>query len=388
MSSMLPPAVRAFVAQASRIPGSFADVFRETRQVFGLRAQRARGVKISRRGELLIETNSQSLAYLAAFFLSQAPPIIGWLPVFVALQYPRQLLTSHFHTPEQVDAFLAAEYKERAEMSLELRDHILRRCGGTRALVPITPRRRKRRRSLASLAPTTPPSPLSRTLITPLPSSSYAPIHPSLFLAGGPLEQMSALSAKHSKLLSGATALHKGNVLMQRLVPAPLERRMLANLAAAIMRDDGCLRAEGLGDLTTRETQHALVRRGFNPWPAQAATQDIKNVNDVDDVRDAATAAAAADALAAAVAADGHVALSSWLMIYDSLTPIAIQGGQVPFYRGKAKPIATQGNQESVGGKGEHRIRPPCAFFHGNAFLGGFLRVQAPWICALKKPGF
>jgi len=128
MSSFLPPAARAFVAQASRIPTSFKDVFLETRQVLGLRAQRARGTKLSRREELLIETNTQSLSYLLAFFLAQVPPVIGWLPVFVALQYPRQLLTSHFHTPEQIDAFLAAEYQERTQLSLELRDYIVRRC--------------------------------------------------------------------------------------------------------------------------------------------------------------------------------------------------------------------------------------------------------------------
>jgi len=143
---------------------------------------------------------------------------------------------------------------------------------------------------------------------------------------------MSALSAQHSRLLAGATALHNGNSLMQRFVPAAVERRMLAAAAISIMRDDGCLQAEGLGDLTTRELQRALVRRGFNPWPtgpppptpAAAAAAAAAGT-----VHDAATATAAANALAAAIADEGRVALTSWLQIYDSVTPVAIQGGKV-----------------------------------------------------------
>jgi len=159
--------------------------------------------------------------------------------------------------------------------------------------------------------------------------SSYAPIHPRLFLAGGPLEQMSALSAQHSRLLAGATALHNGNSLMQRFVPAAVERRMLAAAAISIMRDDGCLQAEGLGDLTTREVQRALVRRGFNPWPTGPPPPTPAAAAAAGTVHDAATATATADALAAAIADEGRVALTSWLQIYDSVTPVAIQGGQV-----------------------------------------------------------
>ena len=166
-----------FSTQAQGIPGSFKDVFVETRNVLALRRKRSvPGVRLSRREELLIDTNSNSLSYLAAFFVAQAVPILGWFPLAIAWRFPRQLLTSHFHSVEQMNDFLKEEYKERTENSLELRDHIVRTC---------------------------------------------APIHPRLFLAGGPLESMSSLSSKHVKLLAGATSLHHGNIMNQVHPPLP-----------------------------------------------------------------------------------------------------------------------------------------------------------------------
>jgi hypothetical protein len=67
-----------------------------------------------------VKSTIKSFKKIGVLFVMQIPPIIGYLPVFVALGFPRQLLTKHFWDPEQVRKFAEMDHEERYKASSEL----------------------------------------------------------------------------------------------------------------------------------------------------------------------------------------------------------------------------------------------------------------------------
>ena len=121
-----------------------------------------------------------------------------------------------------------------------------------------------------------------------------------------------------------------------------LDKRMLESMATAIMKDDGFLRSEGLDkcDLTQREMQLALIRRGFNPLVVPKSqvfsdavtsgggggshsSSESTKVHSGDTVGMESTTTSSSTSTA--LINQGKIALTSWSQIYDTVTPVAIQ---------------------------------------------------------------
>ena len=210
-----------YLHQAKLIPTGFKNVFNETKDSVAFRRKRYAGAPLSRRQEMVLKNNSEALGKLSAFAISQLIPVVSWLPIIVALSYPRYLLTSHFWSDEQKKKFRESEYAERRQYALQLR-------------------------RLIGLGQ----SPLSH--------------HMSLFQTGGELSSLAILSSDHIKLLAGANATHESFVV-HRFMPTFLTRLAMEDDAAFILKDDILLRKEGLDGMSLEELKDALFKRGLNP---------------------------------------------------------------------------------------------------------------------------
>ena len=200
------------------LPGGFKNVFRETKDSLEPRKLRYEGKPLSRQQEILLKKNSAALQKLFLFSVVQTVPVLGWLPIIIALTYPRLLLTDHFWSEDQKIEFMQQEHAERKHFGLELRKHI---------------------------------------------GSLSHRIEPSIFHSVGIFSSLNKLSPEHTKLLANANAIH-GNDLSRLFTPSFLSRRMMNSTAAFIIKDDALLRAEGIENLSEAELQDALLQRGFN----------------------------------------------------------------------------------------------------------------------------
>lgn len=218
-----------YLKQAKQLPGGFRKLFNETRIGLALRSQRSRGGTLSRREEIMLLKNSKALRKLALFAFVQTIPVAGWLPIIIALTYPRELLTSHFWSEDEKDSFVMQEYSERCQYATEMGNQLDQRCQ--------------------------PPYPDQSTSFPNAYSSS------SIFL----------LPRTHLKMLAGANATH-GNIITHRFSPNMLTCYMMEQKAAFILRDDDFLRTGGLDDMTVDELQEALLLRGYNPTLSNAET--------------------------------------------------------------------------------------------------------------------
>eukprot|EP01031_Cornospumella_fuschlensis_P036960 gene36960-44838_t len=107
------------------IPKGIGRLYNDAKLMMSLRGQ----IKppLTRKQREHIRITSASLRKAGLFILLQAPPIIGYLPVFIALCYPRQLLTHQFWTPAEHQQYLEEEFAERkeaAEQFLESNTHV------------------------------------------------------------------------------------------------------------------------------------------------------------------------------------------------------------------------------------------------------------------------
>jgi hypothetical protein len=220
-----------YFRQAKQIPVGFKNVFNETKDSVAIRRKRYAGASLSRRQEMILKNNSEALGKLSFFAISQIIPFVSWVPVIVALSYPRYLLTSHFWNDEQKKKFRQSEYAERRQYALQLRNFI----------------------GLGQ-------SPLSDRM--------------PLFQTGGQLSSLALLSSDHIKLLAGANATHESFV--HRFMPTYLTRLAMEDDAAFILRDDILLRKEGVDDMSFEELEDALVKRGLNPILSDEATHVLE----------------------------------------------------------------------------------------------------------------
>ena len=209
---------------AKQLSAGFKKVYVETKDCFAIRKLRYRGKILSRREEIAVKKNSESLRRLFLIGILGDVPIIGWGLTIAALNYPRFFLTSHFWSSEQRIQFANEEHSERSQFSSELRRHI------------------------AAQSESSP--------------DSGSNIRSSSFLLNGKYSSLDNLSSEHIRLLAGANAIH-GNILTRRLAPTFITKRMMKNVAMSIMKDDIRLRAEGLDSLTDEELHEALQKRGF-----------------------------------------------------------------------------------------------------------------------------
>mmetsp|Transcript_13397 Transcript_13397/g.18356 ORF Transcript_13397/g.18356 Transcript_13397/m.18356 type:complete len:298 (-) Transcript_13397:148-1041(-) len=113
-----------FIAFARNVPKGFYKLFVESKDVFRLKLNYVSNNNKSLTREELekIRSNSESLRKVGIFFVLQSTPIIGMLPYFVAIKFPRQLLTHHFWSEDQKRSFLREEFKERRQHAKTLKE--------------------------------------------------------------------------------------------------------------------------------------------------------------------------------------------------------------------------------------------------------------------------
>ena len=208
-----------YLKQAIQLPGGFKKLFIETRDGLPLRRRRENGEILCRRDEIMLFKNSKALRKLALFAVVQTVPVAGWLPIIIALTYPRELLTSHFWSDDEKETFFLKEYSERCHCAIQMKNHLDKCC--------------------------------QPDLSTFIPSTQSFP-------------SLRFLPRTHLMLLAGANATH-GNCITHRFSPTFLTRYLMEQKAAFILKDDDFLRAGGLDDMTVDELQEALLLRGYNP---------------------------------------------------------------------------------------------------------------------------
>jgi LETM1-like protein len=104
---------------SKRIPVGLWSVGVANKQCIRLRLTKSAS-EWTRKETLLIRKTSKATKKLALFAIMQAPPIIGLPVIWLALQYPRHILTEHFWSPEQRREFMREEYLERQSGRREL----------------------------------------------------------------------------------------------------------------------------------------------------------------------------------------------------------------------------------------------------------------------------
>lgn len=113
-------------SQIKSIPGSSKKMYIETKQAY--RIKHVKGISPlrsildyrTRYEHELVRSNAESLIKFGTFFLIQLPPIVGYVVVVIAMQYPKYLLTHHFWTSEQLTKFREEEYLQRQVESTKL----------------------------------------------------------------------------------------------------------------------------------------------------------------------------------------------------------------------------------------------------------------------------
>ncbi len=116
--------LRALVERIKVIPYGFKRVYQEGKEVMQIlhNSDSKKRQHYTRRENELIRQHFASIRKLGLFFVVQLPPIIGYIPMFLALKYPRQILTYHFfdNNINLLQQFLREEFSDRNFYATEL----------------------------------------------------------------------------------------------------------------------------------------------------------------------------------------------------------------------------------------------------------------------------
>lgn len=220
--------VRQTWTNIKNFPAGLKKVFNETKEAFRI-GYKVDAKFLSRRDAEFVRSNYQSLKKLTVLLVAQAVPIIGYIPLVFAFQYPKQILTHHFWTDEQKDLFAQQDYSKRhlnAVLLLGI-DQVL------------------------------PEKSLSKGLSS-LPELS-----------------MGKLSTKEIDLLCGVNSVSESDFAL-KLWHNSILRRRLTRHAKDIVADDIRFVNEGvaLDKLTPLEVKLAASKRGVNPSLPSCALRD------------------------------------------------------------------------------------------------------------------
>eukprot|EP01039_Chlorochromonas_danica_P010273 gene10273-11369_t len=233
------------------VPRGVRQLFRDTIKTVKL-LQSTEVEDRTRDQEELIRTTLSSLKKVGGFIVLQAPPLIGLLPIAVAMAYPRQVLTHHFWTEEQKIEFLENEFDER-------------KLAAERYLQSLTS-------SSSSLTPSAVKGEQSHPVTV---EEWMEAILSSKKTQSSPSSSHSLGSADHPQidLLARSQALYSVDFAF-RILPKSYLARKIQKEAFAIIRDDIKLRKEGIFELDRAALETAVLRRGFSPL---ASTEELQH---------------------------------------------------------------------------------------------------------------
>ncbi|RYG93899.1 hypothetical protein EON65_58255, partial [archaeon] len=205
------------------IPKGIGRLYNDTKLLLDLKSQIKPQLKRKEREHIRI--TSAALKKAGLFVLLQAPPVIGLLPIFIALTFPRQLLTHHFWTVADHQKYLEEEFAERKDASEQFLLHY----------------------------PTAHTNPMSLpTTLTDWMTELRNPVNLTISLH------------EPYPSLSRCNYMFSIPILNCILPSFYLHQRLLAH-SEEIIKDDQDLHREQMQMESRMDLQLAAVRRGFNP---------------------------------------------------------------------------------------------------------------------------
>jgi hypothetical protein len=252
------------------ITAGFKHLYVESKEVW--RLSKLSPDMVTRRDRELIRTNKESVKKVAVFFVSQMPPVIGLLPIAVALTFPKHILSHHFWDDAQKEEFIQADRARQVQLSRQA-------IADFAPLLQMGPPSRRQASDMAS--------PSDRDLsdgVETWKSSEHdwTRLHTwtTMFQQHKVLPQIDNRRARR--------LIHAHNICDSRIAevvtPFFVQHGWLIDRAKDIVRDDALLLRDGLSDLTTRELQLAAFRRGFAPDASSSSSSSspIAMKNDLD----------------------------------------------------------------------------------------------------------
>lgn len=108
------------------VPVGFGKLFKEAKHIAKFQFNHVKNLirrsesKLSRKEINQTRSHTESVKRLLPILLFYVVPIIGNFPIFIALIYPKHLLTYHFWSDEQKILFLHQEFNERRDHAFKL----------------------------------------------------------------------------------------------------------------------------------------------------------------------------------------------------------------------------------------------------------------------------
>lgn len=100
-------------------PSGALKLFSETKMVLKLKFGED-SYNLKRKDLELIRTNYCAWKKMSLLLVTQAIPLVGNIPLFLAFKYPKQMLTNHFWTEEQEQLFMMEDFASRHYHSVKL----------------------------------------------------------------------------------------------------------------------------------------------------------------------------------------------------------------------------------------------------------------------------
>jgi len=195
----------------------------------------------------LIRINQAALKKVGVLFVCQLIPIVGNIPVLVAIAYPKQLLTHHFWSSEQRQAYLEEDFSLRKSSARQLINLVLEND--------------KHSNSNQTKGPVVSSSPINLDgFISTLDEPTF-----QLWMTMIETRKI-ALNAdrKYLTLLSINNNISEYPILY-RTCPLSILKHLLSQRVKEIVEDDVKLHREGINTLNVQELRDACLRRGFQP---------------------------------------------------------------------------------------------------------------------------
>lgn len=247
----------------------FKNLFVETLEVRKLRKELPTR-SLTRKEHELLRTNSEAIRKVTVFFVLQLPPVIGLLPIAVALTYPKHILTHHFWNEEQQNQFLWEDRQRQVQLANEsLRD-----------ILPLLHIHQPRLPAASSGSSSA--ADVNTIAVLKASEHDWSKLHTWTthfhhhHIIPQALSASSPLYSERIQRLSNAQNIC-GSRVLEVTMPSSVLYRWLQSRARQVVEDDQRLLQEGISQLTARELQHAVFRRGFSPFDTSASTPMVRD---------------------------------------------------------------------------------------------------------------
>jgi hypothetical protein len=305
--------IRLLIDKIKVIPYGFKRVYQEGKEVARILHQsdgaKRGGKHYSRRENELVRQHFASIRKLGIFFLVQLPPIIGYIPMFLALKYPRQILTYHFYDndPPMLQRFLQEEFGDRNCYAVQLVCYYPKPSMGIRSETSETSSGKEKTEEQTGPSSDTATAQegvntayastqtKSKSLVTLKDWHSLLNMKLLSSSSNNEENQRATASVDDLSRRDYLELLAKSNMIADSILgavysPSLFLRFWMSMRVKEIIQDDILLIQEGIDGLSPYELQQAVLRRGFAPnenetylkqcldvWLHQMLTEDDRN---------------------------------------------------------------------------------------------------------------